>query len=99
MSALRKSQRILSSLGYLGNFLNTGIKVGDIYQLDDKQFILLANITDLATDLSLDASKVQVGTKGSLSYTRESNIDIKFKGDASAPHDDTGRAVIFPHPP
>lgn len=85
MSALRKSQRILSSLGYLGNFLNTGIKVGDIYQMDDRQFILLANIAELADDLVLDATKLQVGTKGSLSYTRESNVDVKFKGDASAP--------------
>lgn len=84
MSALRKSQRILSSLGYLGNFLNTGLKVGDIYQMDDKQFLLLANITELTPSLQLDAKKLQVGTKGSLKYTHESNIEVKFKGDASA---------------
>lgn len=85
MSALRKSQRILSNIGYIGNFLNTGIKVGDIYQMDDRQFILLANIADLATELVLDGSKLQVGTKGTLSYTRESNVDIKFNGDVTAP--------------
>jgi len=85
MTALRKSQRIFSSIGYIGNFLNTGVKVGDIYQLEDKQFILLANITDLAPELKLDETKLSVGTKGNISYTKESNVEVKFKGDASAP--------------
>lgn len=86
MSALQKSQRVFSGIGYVGNFLNTGVKVGDIYQLDDRQFILLANITDLASELKLDTSKLSVGTMGNLKYTKESNVEVKFNGDASAPN-------------
>jgi hypothetical protein len=86
MSALRKSQRIFSGVGYFGNFLNTGLQVGDIYQMDDRQFIPLANIADLDPAIVLDSSKLSVGTRSNLSYTRESYVEIKFKGDASAPH-------------
>jgi hypothetical protein len=86
MSALRKSQRIFSGIGYFGNLLKAGIRVGDIFQMDDRQFILLANISDLDPALVLDASKLSVGTRSNLSYTRESSVNIKFKGDASAPH-------------
>lgn len=94
MSALAKSQRILSSIGYIGNFLNSGVRVGDLYQMDDRQFILLGNIQDLASSLTLDASKLSVGTKSNLSYTKESNIEVRFKGDASAPSLEKGEVEL-----
>lgn len=86
MIAIQKTQRIFSSIGYIGNFLNSQVKPGDIYQLDDKQFILLANITDLIPALKLTKRNLVTGKKSNLSFSKESYVNVKFKGDVSTGH-------------
>lgn len=85
MASLIRSQRILAQIGYFGNFLNAAVNVGDLYQLDDRQFIPLGNIASLSPALALGAGNTVTGTKANLSFTQESNVSVMFKRDAGAP--------------
>lgn len=86
MIALKKTQRVFSRIGYIGNFLGTDVKLGDIYQRDDKQFLLLANISDLIPSLKLTKDKLSIGKKSNLCYSKESHVNVKFKGEVLSSH-------------
>ena len=54
MASLRKTQRILSGLKLIGNFVERPLRVGDIVINDDGQHLIWANIEDVIDAISED---------------------------------------------
>lgn len=82
MSTLKKSQRVLSGLKLIGNFVERPLKVGDIVLNDDGQHKLWANIEDVVEGFSLEG-KLEVSNSANLKFTSESDVDVKFGGTAN----------------
>lgn len=82
MSAIKRSQKILSGLGLIGNFIERPLKVGDIVLNDDGQHLIWGNIEDVIDGFSLEG-KIVVANKADLKYTSESNIDVAIGGIAN----------------
>jgi hypothetical protein len=84
MSALKKSQRVLSGLGLIGNFVERPIRVGDIVVYDDGQHLPWGNIEDVVDGFTLKGKTV-TANKADLKYASESSIDVKIGGSVGSP--------------
>jgi len=82
MSALKKSQKILSGIGLIGNFIERPLRVGDIVLNDDGQHLIWGNIEDVIDGFSLDG-KTTEANKTDLKYTSESSVAIKIGASAN----------------
>lgn len=83
MSGLKKSQRVLSGLKLIGNFVERPLRVGDIVLNDDGQHLIWGNIEDVIDGFSLEGKLVE-SNKADLKYTSESNVQVTIGGEASA---------------
>lgn len=77
MASLRKTQRILSGLKLIGNFVERPLRVGDIVINDDGQHLIWANIEDVIDGFSLKG-KIEKSNRADLKYTSESGVEVKF---------------------
>lgn len=84
MSVLRKSQRVLSGLKLIGNFVEKPLRAGDIVLNDDGQHLLWGNIEDVIDGFSLEG-KLTVSNKADLKYISESNVKVTFGGEVNSP--------------
>jgi len=82
MTAIKRSQKILSGLGLIGNFVERPLKVGDIVLNDDGQHLIWGNIEDVVDGFTLEG-KIVTANKADLKYTSESNIDVTIGGTAN----------------
>lgn len=83
MGNLKRSQRVLSGLKLIGNFVERPIKVGDIVLNDDGQHLIWGNIEDVIDGFSLSGKTVET-LKSNLKYTSESGVDVKLGGEGTA---------------
>jgi len=83
MSALKKTQKILSGVGLIGNFIERPLRVGDIVLNDDGQHLIWGNIEDVVDGFSLEGKTVE-SNKADLKYTSESNIEVSIGGTADS---------------
>jgi len=83
-STLKKSQRVFTGIGLIGNFIERPLRVGDIVLNDDGQHLIWGNIEDVVNGFSLQG-KTSVANKADLKYTSESSVSVVIGGSASAP--------------
>ncbi|MFN8288161.1 MAG: hypothetical protein U0V74_15510 [Chitinophagales bacterium] len=83
MAGLKRTQRILSGLGLIGNFIERPLRVGDIVLNDDGQHLIWGNIEDVVDGFTL-AGKTVVSNKADLKYTVESSITVDIGGSANS---------------
>jgi len=83
MSVLKRSQKVLSKVGLIGNFIERPLKVGDIVLNDDGQHLIWGNIEDVVDGFSLQG-KIVESSKADLKYTTESDIKVTIGGTANA---------------
>ena len=83
MGNLKRSQRVLSGLKLIGNFVERPIKVGDIVLNDDGQHLIWGNIEDVIDGFSLSGKTVETLTSN-LKYTTESGVDVTLGGEGSS---------------
>lgn len=81
--SIKKSQKILSGLNLIGNFIERPLKVGDIVLNDDGQHNLWGNIADLVPGFSLEG-KLSVSNPVDVEYTSESGVSVDLSGAAAA---------------
>ena len=84
MSALKKTQKVLSGLNLIGNFVERPLRVGDIVLKDDGQHLIWGNIEDVIDGFSLEG-KISVANKADLKFTSESNVQVGIGGTADTP--------------
>lgn len=82
MAALRKTQKVLSGLKLIGNFVERPLRVGDIVLNDDGQHMIWGNIEDVIDGFSLKG-KLRESNVANLKFTSESKIDVKIGGTAT----------------
>lgn len=82
MPSIKKGQKLFKGIDYIGNFLGEPIALGNIYRCDDRSFVLLANVADLISDLSLSEITV-TSKKQNITYTKESNISVKIGAEGN----------------
>lgn len=83
-TTLKKSQRVFSSIGFIGNFLERPLRVGDIVLNDDGQHLIWGNIEDVIDGFSLNG-KLSTANKADLKFTSESSVTVSFGGSANSP--------------
>jgi uncharacterized protein YbdZ (MbtH family) len=83
MGNLKRSQRVLSGLKLIGNFVERPLKLGDILLNDDGQHLIWGNIEDVIDGFSLAGKTVET-RKADLKYTSESGVDVKLGGAADS---------------
>lgn len=81
--ALKKTQRVLSGLSLIGNFVERPLRVGDIVLNDDGQHMIWGNIEDLIDGFTLEG-KIRSANKADLKFTSESNVQVTFSADANS---------------
>ena len=83
MAGLKRTQRILSGLGLMGNFIERPLRVGDIVLNDDGQHLIWGNIEDVVDGFSLQGKTV-VANKADLKYTVESSVSVDIGGSVNS---------------
>jgi len=83
MGNLKRSQRVLSGLKLIGNFVERPLKVGDIVLNDDGQHLIWGNIEDVIDGFSLSGKTIDT-RKANLKYSSESGVDVKIGGAAES---------------
>lgn len=81
--SIKKSQKILSGLNLIGNFIERPLKVGDIVLNDDGQHNLWGNIADLVPGFSMEG-KFSVSNPVDVEYTSESGVGVDLSGAAAS---------------
>jgi len=83
MGNLKRSQRVLSGLKLIGNFVERPLKVGDIVLNDDGQHLIWGNIEDVVDGFSLSGKTVET-RMANLKYSSESGVDVMIGGTADS---------------
>ncbi len=83
MPALKKTQKVFSKLGLIGNFIERPLRVGDIVINDDGQHLIWGNIEDVVDGFSLKG-KIVTANKADLKFTSESDVDVSIGGSANS---------------
>lgn len=83
MPALKRTQKVLSGLKLIGNFVERPLRLGDIVLNDDGQHLIWGNIEDVIDGFSLEGM-ITEANKADLKFTSESNVDVKFGGKANS---------------
>ncbi|RXK58555.1 hypothetical protein ESA94_18155 [Lacibacter luteus] len=75
--SLTKSNRLFSGVGYYGNFLNSPVKIGDIFQVDGNEHIKLGNIQQLTTGISIKEF-IEQSNEANFKFTSGKSFEINF---------------------
>lgn len=81
MPALKRTQKVLSGLDLIANFVERPLRVGDIVLNDDGQHLIWGNIEDVVDGFSLQG-KLAESSKADLKYTSESGVKVSIGGSA-----------------
>lgn len=79
MGNLQRTQRTLSGLKLMGNFVERPIRVGDIVLNDEGQHLIWGNIEDVIDGFSLAGKTVET-RKADLKYSAESGVEVQLGG-------------------
>jgi hypothetical protein len=82
MGNLKRSQRVLSGLKLIGNFVERPLKLGDILLNDDGQHLIWGNIEDVIDGFSLAGKTVE--TRKADSGVAKGDIHLSFRVRNSA---------------
>jgi hypothetical protein len=77
-----KMNKILLGHKYVANFLDSPLKLGMIFRMDDKQFIPALHFNDEFPKIDLGTVSSS-GTKGMIKFSEAKNVEISFGGNAS----------------
>lgn len=78
---LKRSNRLFSGAGYYGNFMGMPVKIGDVFQVDQREHIKLGNIEKLTSTISL-AGAIEEGTEANFKLTAGREFGISFGANA-----------------
>lgn len=73
---------ILAGYKYVANFLDEPVRIGMIYQMDDKQFIPAMHFNDAFPNIDL-AKWISSGAAASLKFSDQKQVSIVIGGSAS----------------
>jgi hypothetical protein len=77
---LRKQARVFKNQNLVADFFRGNAELGDIYQLDDRGWIVITNLFRLKPDLVLEEYLLKAGPKKDISFTKETGTEVKFTG-------------------
>ena len=92
--SLRKINKAFKSLGFIGNFLNTDVKVGNIYRIDDGVFHLVTSLKTHAPDLDIE-KLINTGPNNKLKLTKEAGVEIKLGTEAESGIGESQVEILF----
>lgn len=77
---LRKQARVFKTQNLAADFFRGNADLGDIYQLDDRGWIVITNLFRLMPDLKIKDHMLNAGPKKDISFTSETGTEVKFTG-------------------
>jgi hypothetical protein len=91
---MSQERRLFRDLSLVGNFTDESVKLGNIYRMDDSDFVLAANVMDL--DPTIDISAITDAGKPADRIMQSANsVVINTKAKATSPIGDDELEVLF----
>lgn len=81
---LRKQARVFKSQNLVADFFRGNAELGDIYQLDDRGWIVVTNIFSLIPTLDRASYLLNPGKAKDITYTKQTGTEVKFSGSGTA---------------
>jgi len=91
---MSQEKRLFRNLHLIGNFTNETIKLGNIYRIDDGDFVLVAHLTDYDSSINI-SSVTDEGTASDRKIYNASDVAINTKAKATSPIGDDEVELIF----
>lgn len=80
---LRKQARVFKGENLVADFFRGNAELGDIYQLDDRGWVIVTNIFSLLPNLKKSDFMLSPSTKKDVTYTKQTGTEVKFSGTTS----------------
>jgi hypothetical protein len=91
---LRRTNLPITGTPFIGNFLNASVRPGNIYFLDDRQYILEGNLTDYLPAVNLN-DHIRTETHESLRLISRPGVSVSFAGAGTTALDEDEVQILL----